>query len=58
MLGITLPHELTYTNILEALDLAGIPLRAAERGEGVPLVVGGGPAAHNPEPLRRSSTPF
>lgn len=51
MLGITIPHELTYTNILEALDLAGIPLRAAERSEGDPLVVGGGPSAHNPEPL-------
>lgn len=51
LLGITLPHELTYTNILEALDLAGIPLRACERGEGVPLVIGGGPSAHNPEPI-------
>ena len=51
LLGITLPYELTYTNILEALDLAGIPLRAADRGEGTPLVIGGGPCAYNPEPV-------
>lgn len=51
LLGITLPHELTYTNILEALDLAGIPLRAVERRGSDPLVIGGGPAAHNPEPV-------
>lgn len=51
LLGITLPHELTYTNILEALDLAGIPLRARDRGDGDPVVVGGGPSAHNPEPV-------
>ncbi len=49
--GITLPYELTYTNVLEALDLAGIPLRAAERGSGDPLVIGGGPGAFNPEPV-------
>ena len=51
LLGITLPHELCYTNILEALDLAGIPLRSADRAEDHPLVIGGGPAAHNPEPM-------
>jgi radical SAM family uncharacterized protein len=51
MLGITLPHELTYTNICEALDLAGIPLRAADRSEDDPLVIGGGPCAFNPEPV-------
>jgi len=51
LFGITLPYELTYTNILEALDLAGIPLRAADRDGSHPLVIGGGPAAHNPEPL-------
>jgi len=51
MLGITLPNELTYTNVLEALDLAGIPLRAHDRGETHPLVVGGGPCSHNPEPM-------
>jgi radical SAM family uncharacterized protein len=51
LLGITLPYESLYTNALQALDLAGIPLRAAERGEGHPLVVGGGHAAFNPEPV-------
>ncbi|MHB8804910.1 MAG: TIGR03960 family B12-binding radical SAM protein [Coriobacteriia bacterium] len=51
LLGITLSNELTYSNILEALDLAGIPLRAADRGAGDPLVIGGGPSAHNPEPM-------
>ena len=50
VVGITLPHELAATNILEALDLAGIPLHAAERGEDDPFVVAGGPCAYNPEP--------
>lgn len=48
--GITLPHELAATNVLETLDLAGIPLHADERAEADPLVVGGGPCAYNPEP--------
>ncbi len=48
--GITLPHELAATNVLETLDLAGIPLRAADRGEHDPFVVAGGPCAYNPEP--------
>ncbi len=51
LVGITLPYELTYQNILEALDLAGIALRAAERAETDPLVIGGGPCAFNPEPV-------
>ena len=51
LFGITLPHELSYTNLCEALDLAGIPLRACDRGPGDPLVVGGGPCAFNPEPV-------
>lgn len=49
--GFTLPHELTFTNVLEMLDLAGVPLHAAERREGDPLVLGGGPAVANPLPL-------
>jgi len=49
--GFTLPHELTYTNVLEMLALAGLPLHAAERGEGHPIVLGGGPAVANPWPL-------
>ena len=51
LIGITLPYELTYTNILEALDLAGIPLAATERDGTHPLVIGGGPCAVNPEPV-------
>jgi radical SAM family uncharacterized protein len=51
MVGITLPYESLFTNALQALDLAGIPLRAAGRGEGDPLVVGGGHGAFNPEPM-------
>ncbi len=49
--GFTLPHELTYTNVLEMLDLAGVPLHGAERGEDDPIVLGGGPAVANPWPL-------
>ena len=50
ILGITLMYEMSYSNILAALDLAGIPLRAADRKDG-PFVVCGGPCAYNPEPL-------
>ncbi|MEY8461023.1 TIGR03960 family B12-binding radical SAM protein [Eggerthellaceae bacterium 24-137] len=48
--GITLPHELAATNILETLDLAGIPLRTEDRAEDDPVVLAGGPCAYNPEP--------
>ncbi|NJD19008.1 MAG: B12-binding domain-containing radical SAM protein, partial [Gemmatimonadetes bacterium] len=51
VVGFTLQSELTYTNILTMLDLAGIPLRQAERRDGDPLVLTGGPCASNPEPL-------
>lgn len=47
----TLQYELCYTNVLNMLDLAGIPLYASERGEEFPLIVAGGPCAYNPEPL-------
>lgn len=50
-LGITLQYEMCYTNVLQVLDLAGIPLNAAERTEEDPIVIGGGPCAYNPEPL-------
>ena len=43
-LGITIQYEMCYTNILQVLDLAQIPLLAAERGEDCPIVIGGGPA--------------
>ena len=49
--GLSLQYELTYTNVLNLLDLAGLPLLAAERRPEDPLVVGGGPCAFNPEPL-------
>ena len=49
-IGITLPHELAATNVLEAIDLAGLPLRALDRADDDPLVLGGGPCAYNPEP--------
>lgn len=51
IIGFTLQYELSYTNILNMLDLGGIPLRAADRDERQPLVIGGGPCACNPEPL-------
>lgn len=49
--GFSLQYELTYTNILNCLDLAGIPLRAEDRGRSDPLVIAGGPCTSNPEPL-------
>lgn len=51
IVGFTLQYELTYANILNMLDLAGIPVFAADRGEASPLVIGGGPGAFAPEPL-------
>jgi len=51
VVGFSLQYELTYTNLLGMLSLGGIPLRAAARGPGDPLVIAGGPCAFNPEPL-------
>jgi len=51
VLGFSLQHELNFTNVLYMLDLAGVPLRREERGTEHPLVIGGGPAAFNPEPM-------
>jgi len=51
LVGFTLPYELTYTNILNMLDLAEIPLSAEERNASHPLVGGGGPGSANPEVL-------
>lgn len=50
-IGFTLQYEMAYTNVLNMLDLAGVPLRSADRGEDCPIVVAGGPCACNPEPL-------
>ncbi len=51
IVGFTLQYEMSYTNILEMLDLGGIPIRASERGQDAPIVIAGGPCAFNPEPL-------
>ena len=51
IIGFSLSFELCYTNVLYMLDLGGIPFRASERGESDPLVVAGGPAAYNLEPV-------
>jgi radical SAM family uncharacterized protein len=51
VLGVSLQYEMLYTNVLAMLDLAGIPIFAAERGQGDPLVVAGGPGVDNPEPM-------
>ncbi len=50
-LAFTLQYELCYTNVLATMKLAGIPLRAEERGEEYPIVIGGGPCAYNAEPM-------
>ncbi|MDB4943068.1 MAG: Fe-S oxidoreductase [Labilithrix sp.] len=51
VVGFSLQFELTYTNVLTMLDLGGIPLHAADRGEDDPIVIAGGPTATHPEPL-------
>lgn len=51
MLGFTLQYELSYSNIVNMLDLAGIPVLAADRGEEYPIIYGGGPCAYNAEPI-------
>jgi len=51
ILGFSLPYEALYTNLLEMLDLAGLPLLSAERDERHPLVIAGGHATFNPEPV-------
>ncbi len=50
-MGITLQYELCYTNVLNMLELAGLPLRSCDRGEEFPIVVGGGPCTYNAEPI-------
>lgn len=49
--GFTLQYEMSYTNIINMLDLAGIPIRTEDRNEQHPFIVAGGPCAYNPEPL-------
>lgn len=50
-LGFTLQYEMSYTNILNMLDLADVPLLSEDRKDGHPFVIAGGPCAYNPEPL-------
>lgn len=51
VVGVSVPYELTCTNVLNLLDLGGIPVRATARGDEAPIVLAGGPAVANPEPL-------
>jgi radical SAM family uncharacterized protein len=51
IIGISLAYELNYTNCLNMLDLGGIPIKTSERGEDDPIVIAGGPACYNPEPM-------
>ena len=51
IVGFTLQYEMSFTNILEMLDLGRIPVYGKDRGEDMPLIVAGGPCAFNPEPL-------
>lgn len=50
-IGFTLQYELSYSNILNILDLGNIPLRSEDRDESHPIIIAGGPCAYNPEPL-------
>ena len=51
ILGFTLQYELSYTNVLNMLQLGNIPLKSCDRGEEHPVIIAGGPCAYNPEPL-------
>ena len=51
ILGFTLQYEMSFTNILNMLNMSGVTIRASERGEDEPIVMAGGPCAYNPEPL-------
>lgn len=51
ILGFTLQYEMSFTNILNMINMSGITIRASERGEEEPIVMAGGPCAYNPEPL-------
>lgn len=51
VVGFTLQYEMSFTNVLNMLDLAGIPIRSDARSEDDPVIIAGGPCAYNPEPL-------
>jgi radical SAM family uncharacterized protein/radical SAM-linked protein len=50
LVGFTLAYEMVYTNLLNILDISGIPLRSVDRNDSHPLIIAGGPVVHNPEP--------
>ncbi len=51
LLGISLPYEQLYTNVLNLIDLAGMPVRSVERDERYPFIIAGGHSCYNPEPM-------
>ena len=51
LIGFSLPYETLYTNTLNILDLAGLPVRSADRDDSHPIIIAGGHAATNPEPM-------
>jgi len=51
IIAFSIGYELSYTNVLNMLDLAGVPLRSGDRGEDAPLIIAGGTCCYNPEPL-------
>lgn len=51
MVGFTLQYEMSFTTVLNMIDLAQIPVKASERGEDDPIIIAGGPCAYNPEPM-------
>lgn len=51
IIGFTLQYEMCYTNVLNMLRLSGLPLRSADRGDDMPIVIGGGPCSYNAEPI-------
>ncbi|MFQ5381980.1 MAG: TIGR03960 family B12-binding radical SAM protein [Dehalococcoidia bacterium] len=53
LLGFSLQYEMTFTNVLDMLDLAGIPVASEDRGDDSPIVIAGGSGAFNPEPMAR-----
>ncbi|MCX6826267.1 MAG: TIGR03960 family B12-binding radical SAM protein [candidate division Zixibacteria bacterium] len=51
LIGFTVAYEMVYSNLLNILNLSGLPLRSADREENHPLIIAGGPVVHNPEPI-------
>lgn len=51
IIGFSLAYELSYTNVLNILDLGGIPVKSSERSDDDPIIIAGGPSSYNPEPM-------